>query len=42
LARFIAEFGKAGRPVASGKVAGVAVTGNEDGVHNIVATGCQA
>ena len=29
------------RPVAFGKVAGVVVTGNEDGAHNIVATVCQ-
>ena len=36
-----AEFDKAGRPVAFGKVAGVVVTGNEDGAHNIVATVCQ-
>ena len=35
------EFDKAGRPVAFGKVAGVVVTGNEDGAHNIVATVCQ-
>ena len=30
-----------GRPIAFGKVAGVVVTGNEDGAHNIVATVCQ-
>lgn len=30
-----------GRPVAFGKVAGVVITGNEDGAHNIVATVCQ-
>ncbi len=36
-----AEFDEAGRPVAFGKVAGVVVTGNEDGAHNIVATVCQ-
>lgn len=27
-----------GRPVAFGKVAGIVITGNEDGAHNIVAT----
>jgi len=31
-----------GRPVAFGKVAGVVVTGNEDGAHHIVASVCQA
>ena len=31
-----------GRPVAYGKVAGVVVTGNEDGAHHIVASVCQA
>ena len=31
-----------GRPVAYGKVAGVVITGNEDGAHHIVATVCQA
>lgn len=36
-----AEFDEAGCPVAFGKVAGVVVTGNEDGAHNIVATVCQ-
>lgn len=36
-----AEFDEGGRPVAFGKVAGVVVTGNEDGAHNIVATVCQ-
>lgn len=36
-----AEFDKAGRPVAFGKVAGVVITGNEDGAHHIVATVCQ-
>lgn len=29
------------RPVAFGKVAGVVITGNEDGAHHIVATVCQ-
>lgn len=33
-----AETDDSGRPVAFGKVAGVVVTGNEDGAHNIVAT----
>lgn len=36
-----AETDDSGRPVAFGKVAGVVVTGNEDGAHNIVATVCQ-
>jgi multimeric flavodoxin WrbA len=31
-----------GRPVAYGKVAGVVITGNEDGAHHIVASVCQA
>ncbi len=31
-----------GRPIAFDKVAGVVVTGNEDGAHHIVATACQA
>lgn len=31
-----------GRPVVYGKVAGVVVTGNEDGAHHIVASVCQA
>ena len=31
-----------GRPVAFGKVAGVVITGNEDGAHHIVGTTCQA
>jgi len=35
------ETDDSGRPVAFGKVAGVVVTGNEDGAHNIVATDCQ-
>jgi len=36
-----AETDDNSRPVAFGKVAGVVVTGNEDGAHNIVATVCQ-
>ena len=36
-----AESDDSGRPVAFGKVAGVVVTGNEDGAHNVVATVCQ-
>lgn len=36
------ETDDSGRPVAFGKVAGVVVTGNEDGAHHIVATVCQA
>ncbi len=35
------ETDDSGRPIAFGKVAGVVVTGNEDGAHNIVATICQ-
>jgi multimeric flavodoxin WrbA len=31
-----------GRPIAFDKVAGVVVTGNEDGAHHIVGTTCQA
>jgi multimeric flavodoxin WrbA len=31
-----------GLPVAYGKVAGVVITGNEDGAHHIVGTTCQA
>ena len=41
LERMDAWFGEtddAGRPVAFGKVAGIVITGNEDGAHNIVAT----
>lgn len=38
---FFEETDDSGRPVAFGKVAGVVVTGNEDGAHNIVATVCQ-
>lgn len=44
LERLDAWFGETddtGRPIAFGKVAGVVVTGNEDGAHNIVATICQ-
>lgn len=35
------ETDDSGRPVAFGKVAGVVITGNEDGAHHIVATVCQ-
>lgn len=38
----IAQTDDAGRPVAFGKVAGVVITGNEDGAHHIVASVCQA
>ena len=38
----IGEADGSGRPVAFGKVAGVVVTGNEDGAHHIVASVCQA
>lgn len=38
----LSETGDSGRPVAFGKVAGVVVTGNEDGAHHIVASVCQA
>lgn len=38
---WFAETDDSGRPVAFGKVAGVVITGNEDGAHNIVATVCQ-
>lgn len=44
LERLDALFGEtddSGRPIAFGKVAGVVVTGNEDGAHHIVATVCQ-
>ena len=37
----LSETDDSGRPVAFGKVAGVVITGNEDGAHNIVATVCQ-
>jgi len=33
----IAETGSSDRPVASGRVAGVVVTGNEDGAHHVIA-----
>lgn len=36
------ETDDAGRPVVFGKVAGIVVTGNEDGAHHIVATVSQA
>ena len=38
----LSETTEAGRPVAFGKVAGVVITGNEDGAHHIVASVCQA
>jgi multimeric flavodoxin WrbA len=38
----LAETDEEGRPAAYGKVAGVVVSGNEDGAHHIVATTCQA
>ncbi|WP_396593069.1 flavodoxin family protein [Brevundimonas sp. R86498] len=38
---WFSETDDTGRPIAFGKVAGVVVTGNEDGAHNIVATICQ-
>ena len=38
---FFSETDEAGRSIAMGKVAGVVVTGNEDGAHHIVATVCQ-
>ena len=38
---WFAETDDSGRPVAFGKVAGVVITGNEDGAHHIVATVCQ-
>ena len=38
---FFGETDDSGRPVAFGKVAGVVITGNEDGAHHIVATVCQ-
>ena len=37
----LGEMDDSGRPVAFGKVAGVVITGNEDGAHHIVATVCQ-
>lgn len=36
------ETDAGGRPVAFGKVAGIVITGNEDGAHHIVATVSQA
>jgi multimeric flavodoxin WrbA len=39
---FLSETADDGRPVAYGKVAGVVVTGNEDGAHHIVAVVAQA
>lgn len=44
LERMDAWFGEnddSGRPVAFGKVAGIVITGNEDGAHHVVATICQ-
>ncbi len=38
----LGETDDSGRPVAFGKVAGVVITGNEDGAHHIVGTVCQA
>ncbi len=38
---WFSETDDSGRPVAFGKVAGVVITGNEDGAHHIVATVCQ-
>lgn len=38
---FFEETDAGGRPVMFGKVAGVVITGNEDGAHHIVATVCQ-
>jgi multimeric flavodoxin WrbA len=38
----LAETNDKGLPIAYGKVAGVVVTGNEDGAHHIVGTTCQA
>lgn len=35
---FFAETDDSGRPVMFGKVAGIVITGNEDGAHHIVAT----
>jgi multimeric flavodoxin WrbA len=39
---FLSETDDQGRTPAMGKVAGIVVTGNEDGAHHIVATGAQA
>jgi multimeric flavodoxin WrbA len=38
----LSETDEAGRPVAYGRVAGVVVTGNEDGAHHVVAEVAQA
>jgi multimeric flavodoxin WrbA len=38
----ISETDDSGRPVAFGKVAGIVITGNEDGAHHIVGTVSQA
>jgi multimeric flavodoxin WrbA len=38
----ISETGEDGLPIAYGKVAGIVITGNEDGAHHIVATVGQA
>jgi multimeric flavodoxin WrbA len=38
----IAETDDDGRPVAYGKVAGVVVTGNEDGAHHVISEVCGA
>jgi multimeric flavodoxin WrbA len=38
----LSESDDDGRPAAYGKVAGVVITGNEDGAHHIVGTTCQA
>jgi multimeric flavodoxin WrbA len=38
----LSEKNREGLPVAYGKVAGIVVTGNEDGAHHIVATTSQA
>jgi multimeric flavodoxin WrbA len=35
---WFADTDETGRPVAFGKVAGIVITGNEDGAHHIVAT----
>ena len=35
---WFAETDDSGRPIAFGKVAGIVITGNEDGAHHIVAT----
>ena len=39
---WLGDSDDSGRPVAFGKVAGVVITGNEDGAHHIVGTVCQA